>query len=115
MRPEIAAIEESFRGEFQSAKVEELRADKATEEAFRQQAGRHRFLHLATHGFFAPPELRSALAPAKMPDRGLGRAELFGERGVVGFHPGLLSGIVLAARTCRPSRIKTMASSPLWK
>jgi CHAT domain-containing protein len=52
----------------------------ATETAFREQAPGHRWLHVATHGFFAPPSLRSALAAG-------------GERGR---HPGLLSGLALA-------------------
>lgn len=36
---------------------------RATEAAVRQEAPRRRYFHLATHGFFAPKDLRSALAP----------------------------------------------------
>jgi CHAT domain-containing protein len=54
-----------------------------------------RFLHLATHGYFAPPEMRNALAPADDPSQlrsweGMGRAEL------TGYYPGLLSGLAWA-------------------
>ena len=52
-------------------------------------------LHLATHGYFAPPDLRSLLAP-----RDLGADETTGlmqtERDLAGYAPGLLSGLALA-------------------
>ncbi len=72
-----------------------LRKEQATEDAIRNQAPKHRYLHFATHGFFAPPELKSALAAASKtgkPDE----IGLFMQKDVSGFHPGLLSGIVLA-------------------
>ena len=34
--------------------------------AFRRAAPGHRYLHLATHGYFAPPELRSALGQTRI-------------------------------------------------
>lgn len=83
-----------FRRRFRNAAVTELRESDATEAAVRREAPRHRYLHLATHGYFAPPGLRSALATAPSGDSTA--AELFGQRGVAGFHPGLLSGLVLA-------------------
>jgi CHAT domain-containing protein len=62
--------------------VDRLTGPGATEAAVRKAAGSARVLHLATHGFFAPPEVPAA--------RG-------GPDGTVtGFHPGLLSGLVLA-------------------
>jgi CHAT domain-containing protein len=61
----------------------------------RKQSPEHRFLHFATHGFFAPPAVRSALAgPVKAEDRC--PCSLFSKKDVTGFHPGLLSGLVLA-------------------
>ena len=36
-------------------------ATDATEAAVREAAATHRFLHLATHGYFAPEALKSAL------------------------------------------------------
>jgi CHAT domain-containing protein len=63
---------------------------------------RGRFLHLATHGYFAPPEFKSALAPAvdqpsQRPWEGMSRSEL------TGYYPGLLAGLVWAG-AARPPR-----------
>ena len=86
------------------AVVTDLREDEATEAEVRQQAPRHRYLHFATHGFFAPKELRSALTAASRGKDG-DAANLFGGRkGVAGFHPGLLSGLVLAGAN-RPAEV----------
>jgi CHAT domain-containing protein/tetratricopeptide (TPR) repeat protein len=79
-RPEVLAVRDSFETRHEDGRVMMLRGKKATETAFREQAPGHRWLHVATHGFFAPPSLRSALAAG-------------GERGR---HPGLLSGLALA-------------------
>ena len=52
-------------------------------------------LHLATHGYFAPPELRSRLAPRDLGEdgaTGLTRTE----RDLAGYAPGLLSGLAFA-------------------
>jgi CHAT domain-containing protein/tetratricopeptide (TPR) repeat protein len=94
-RAEVAAIRDSFQRRFRKGLVTDLREDEATEAAVRKEAPAHRYLHLATHGFFAPRQLQSALADVS---RG-GRPEagdLFTRQGVAGFHPGLLSGLVLA-------------------
>jgi hypothetical protein len=40
----------------------------ATEAAFRGQAPQHAWVHLITHGFFAPPEWSSRLSEAAAPD-----------------------------------------------
>jgi hypothetical protein len=94
-RGEILAVRDSFEKKFRGGKVTLLREDDATEAALRSEAPRHRYLHLATHGFFAPAELRSALGPAA--EKGeRGGTGLLDREGVVGFHPGLLSGLVLA-------------------
>ncbi len=96
---EIAAIERRFQHTFPDAKVTELTEGKATEGALRQQAPEYRYLHIATHGYFAPPEVKSALAALS---RGAAETELFGgRREARGFHPGLLSGIVLAGANQR--------------
>jgi CHAT domain-containing protein/Flp pilus assembly protein TadD len=107
-REEIALVRESFQRRFPRGTVTMLCEDRATEAAVRQQAPRHRWLHLATHGFFAPPQLRSALAPTR--ERGAGGpglseagSDAFGWQGISGFHPGLLSGLVLAGAN-RPAQ-----------
>jgi CHAT domain-containing protein len=91
-RAEILTLRDSFEQRYPNAAAKVLRQEQATEAEVRRQAPRHRYLHLATHGFFDPPGLRSALAPAQGDDPDA----LFGREGVVGFHPGLLSGLVLA-------------------
>jgi CHAT domain-containing protein/tetratricopeptide (TPR) repeat protein len=91
-RGEILSIRDSYERRFENGKVSLLREGGATESALRRQAPQHRWLHVATHGFFAPPEIKSAAAPAK-PKEG---PDLFGKTGPVGFHPGLLSGLALA-------------------
>jgi CHAT domain-containing protein/Tfp pilus assembly protein PilF len=100
-RREIVAVRDSFEQHFTAGHVRTLRRDQATEAAVREQAPRHRYLHFATHGFFALPELRSALAPAAEPKGP--SDDFFGRRGVSGWHPGLLSGLVLAGAN-RPAQ-----------
>ena len=91
---EILAIEDAFTKAIPMGKLSILREALATEAEFRKQAPKFEYLHLATHGFFAPKEVKSALkSDAK-------DQELRGEESrlprFVGHHPGLLSGIVLA-------------------
>src|SRR5207253_2167436 len=64
----------------------------------------HHCLHLATHGYFAPPPLRSALGPTAAKRAGAG-IDTLGGIGVAGYHPGLLSGIALAGANRRPTPI----------
>jgi CHAT domain-containing protein len=81
-----------------------LRGEQASEEAIRRQAPHSRYAHLATHGYFAPPDLRSVLLPSykavDQPD-----SELLGGAGLAGYHPGLLSGIALAGANRRPAAV----------
>src|SRR5262249_22983526 len=99
-RGEVLAVRDSFERRFPEGAVRLLRGDQATESALRREAPGHRYLHLATHGFFAPEGVRSALAPDPDWERrvatNFAETELFGRQGVVGYHPGLLSGVVLA-------------------
>jgi CHAT domain-containing protein len=81
--------------------TDSLWGSAATKERLRAAMAGRRFLHLATHGFFAPPQVKSALAPAD--DRtelksweGMSRSE------VRGFYPGLLSGLVWAGAADPP-------------
>ncbi len=92
---EDTAIKNTFRQRFPTATVVELTRDDATEKAVRRDAPRSQFLHFATHGYFAPKELQSALAAAsETPNAEPGG--FFVANDVAGFHPGLLSGLVLA-------------------
>ena len=101
-REEILEIRDAFAQEFPRVNVDLLRGGQATESAFRHRAPGHRYFHLATHGYFAPEELRSAIGPGDPKTAGTG-IDLLGGAGVVGYHPGLLSGIVLAGANRRPT------------
>jgi CHAT domain-containing protein len=96
-RAEIKAVRSAFRSRFPSGKVLSLEGNKPTEEAIRKQAQRQRYLHFATHGYFAPAKVPSALSTARGDDSPV----LSGE--VTGFHPGLLSGLVLAGANRPPA------------
>lgn len=98
-RAEITAIRDSFEQRFGNSSVRMLRKDGATEAAFRKAAPRHRWLQLATHGFFAPPELKSALSANS---RKLQASNLLDRDGIEGFDPGLLSGIALSGANEAP-------------
>jgi CHAT domain-containing protein len=103
---EINGIGRRFRIRFPSGALTELSnaevgGKPATESAFRQQAQAHRWLHVVTHGYFAPPDVVSALTPPKEdPDR----FGMFGQKGVAGWHPGLLSGLALAGANTPPEK-----------
>jgi CHAT domain-containing protein/Tfp pilus assembly protein PilF len=92
-RGEILAVRDSFEKRFRKGRATLLREDEATKAAFRREASEHRWIHVATHGFFAPPEIQSAIDSAKTG---------FGKDGLVGFHPGLLSGVALAGANLTP-------------
>lgn len=99
-RRESVAVQRLFQQRFPQGSVQFLHQEQATEATVRREAPNHRWLHLATHGFFAPPSVRSALAPvAPEGSERTGRpgspGDWFGRQGVSGFHPGLLSGLVL--------------------
>jgi CHAT domain-containing protein/Tfp pilus assembly protein PilF len=93
-RAEILAIRDSFEQKFADGKTQQLRKEKATAAAVREAAPEYRYLHFATHGFFADPKIRSALKPSEKPESSIDRSAML-ER-ATGEHPGLLSGIVLA-------------------
>jgi CHAT domain-containing protein len=95
-RSEILAVGDTFARRFKK-QATILREEAATEAAFREAAPKHRWLHLASHGFFAAPDVKSA-------DRAEGAAstDLFCRSNVAGFRPGLLSGIAMAGAN-RPS------------
>jgi CHAT domain-containing protein/Tfp pilus assembly protein PilF len=106
-RGEILAVRDSFEERFAQGPAKALRGRAATEAAVRELAPQHRYLHLATHGFFAPPALRSALQPPAFNrtsaiDRLTESIDPFGGQGVAGFNPGLLSGVAFAGANLQP-------------
>jgi CHAT domain-containing protein/tetratricopeptide (TPR) repeat protein len=93
-RSEAEAVGELFR-RLRRGEPRTLSGAGATKDRLATALAGPGFLHLATHGYFAPPELRSALAPdpqatALRPWEGMGLRE------VAGWYPGLLSGLVWA-------------------
>jgi CHAT domain-containing protein len=96
---EIASVKASFERRFPASTVTVLRGEEATEARLREEAPRHRYLHLATHGFFAP-----ASWSALRVDPGKTDPESTASRGSdAGFHPGLLSGLALAGANRDPA------------
>ncbi len=93
-RGEMAAIEKMYRDNFGDEGFTSLEAGQATEEAFRRQATRHLYLHLATHGFYMPKKLLGLSVDNEHIE------DLFpllmGHFRTIGINPGVLSGIALA-------------------
>ena len=80
--------------------VELLSRSEATKDRFRELAPRFRYLHLATHGFFAPASWQSAESEAPTPGD---RNQLTSRSAMVaGFAPGLLSGLALSGANRPP-------------
>ncbi len=97
-RGEILAVRDSFELAHPDGPVRQLRRHQATEEAFRREVPHRRFVHVATHGFFAPAEWSSLLDPSDEAGRSptpRGAAPWEGS-GLAALHPGLLSGLALA-------------------
>jgi CHAT domain-containing protein/Tfp pilus assembly protein PilF len=97
-RDELLAVRDSFEQKypFPDGQAFALRGARATAGNFRREASRHRWLHLATHGFFAPRTAHSALGKESA-GRGTG-----GASAAAGQHPGLLSGLALAGANRTP-------------
>ena len=85
---EVSELADSFRTAVPGGKLTVLRAVEPTEAAVRDHLGRHEYLHLATHGFFADP------ADAPKPSTRSGPAADTPPSPAA--NSGLLSGLVLA-------------------
>lgn len=83
-----------FKLRFEDGRVRSLRLDGATESALRTALPHHRYVHLATHGYFADDSLRSVMNQSGA--SGVNGVSYTYQSDVTGWHPGLLSGIVLA-------------------
>ncbi|HTU19456.1 MAG TPA: tetratricopeptide repeat protein [Gemmataceae bacterium] len=91
---EIDAIGEVFTKTHDGSSIRPLRGGEATGEHFRAQAPGTAYLHLATHGFFAPAQTSSALAASTAtPVSAAPPSEVTGKTIA---HPGSLSGVVFA-------------------
>ena len=96
-KAEVISIENSFKKYFPSGSLVELNQNKASEQSIRESAPKSRYLHFATHGFFADETVKAM--SAKKDDN----KRMMGEKAVVtGENPGLLSGLVLAGANLPP-------------
>ena len=104
-RAELAAIADAFEQRFPEGKLEKLSGGRATKKTLIADMEFHRYVHLATHGFFAPKELQSALDLSEATAAGGAVVERNSFRSAIdrnsshsqiGYPPGLLSGLVLA-------------------
>ena len=91
-------------GNLPLATFKQLDGKQATAEAVRETAPHCRYLHFATHGFFAEPKVQSALAASERPELSALREDV--RQQVSGQHPGLLSGIVLTGANQPPAEGK---------
>jgi len=91
---EITVIQGLFEKTHEGAEVRPLRGADATGGRFRERAPGAAYLHLATHGFFAPLQARSALAPSA--GASAAGVQPWSEGSNNSAHPGALSGVVFA-------------------
>jgi CHAT domain-containing protein len=89
---EVKTVKRLYDATHSSAPAVALEGGAATESAVRKQSPAARYLHLATHGFFAPADVKRA----DTDDREVLDTDSNPETSVEGWNPGLLSGIVLA-------------------
>lgn len=83
----------------------QLKGKSASEQSILATIPKARWIHLATHGFFAPPEVQSLL---NFPSRGLRRLPTHdgpADAMLPGRNPLALSGIVLAGANTPPLRV----------
>ncbi|QDU94509.1 tetratricopeptide repeat protein [Lignipirellula cremea] len=104
---EIATIKEVFADLFQPRpdEIQTLKQTEATEQHFREAASKFYNLHLATHGFFADPEKKSALA-GEGGDDGPFDEDSEAEHLLRGINPGLLSGLAFSGANRKPEADK---------
>ncbi len=100
-RGELASIDKLYRDSFGGTGITLLEGTEAREQRFCEEAIRHKYLHIATHGFFAPTELRSAIKEGE--DQARSAAPPSGVSGqFIGYPPGLLSGLAFAGANGDP-------------
>lgn len=100
-RAEIEALGRTLREQIPGVNVRLLTESAATESALRQYSPETRWLHVATHGFFAQSE-NATIGKLSSASRSVG-ASVLGRESVPGFHPGLLSGLVMAGANGKAS------------
>lgn len=98
-RSEVDVVAGTFQDGAGAGTLRQLDGAAASEAAFRELVPNARYVHLATHGFFAGSGTGSVRAePVRRSAFGIGVGT---RRGASASHPGLLSGIVLAGANVR--------------
>lgn len=97
---ELASIRDWYENADGTGTVKVLRKENATESAFREQASQHQWLHVITHGFFAPESVHSAMQSTEDDVALLQQSDP--HRPVRGENPGLLSGLAFAGANTPP-------------
>jgi tetratricopeptide (TPR) repeat protein len=87
---EMNAVERLFADHF--GKPDQLRGPRATAQEFIAQAPGHRWIHIISHGFFAPAGIRSAMSPSTSLAQSM---KLDGQDSAGEPDPRLLSGLAL--------------------
>ncbi len=100
-RGELASIEKLYGDSFGSNGLTLLEGTEAREQRFCEEAVRHKYLHIATHGFFAPSALKSALHDSEEQARSAPLSSSTVSQ-FIGYPPGLLSGIALSGANRDP-------------
>jgi CHAT domain-containing protein/Tfp pilus assembly protein PilF len=112
---EIEAIQSLAHDHLPNSSLQLLRGDEATKGAF-ADASRHRTLHLATHGFFQPAQVRSAMDATGASGRGESfldvpaAADWTDESQAVVLPPGAMCGLALSGAE-RPPNATGLARS----
>jgi CHAT domain-containing protein/tetratricopeptide (TPR) repeat protein len=88
---ETESLHDQFVRSFPRGSATLLQSADATEANFWREAPRHRWLHVATHGFFAPANIKTALATQHRMD-----ANASPQDGVSIFHRDYLNGLALS-------------------
>ena len=91
---EVASIEKLYRHDFGAEGILSLEEGRATKTAFLAEAGKYRYVHLATHGFFVEEKLPVSVSLAQRGSERFGEM-LRGPEATAG-HVGLLCGLALA-------------------
>jgi CHAT domain-containing protein len=94
-RTEANDVKDCFSSLFKGGTITDLREGNASKARVRGALQKVRYAHLATHGFFASEKIKNAA-------EGTGPTVPFGREGVTGWHPLLLSGVVLAGANREP-------------
>jgi CHAT domain-containing protein/tetratricopeptide (TPR) repeat protein len=92
---EIKDIRGYFSERYRNGEAMLLERKRANELSFRREAPKHRWIHVATHGFFAPDVIKTAYEAGPQSRTGTSTA-LATNEDMSQIHEGLMSGLALA-------------------